>query len=179
AFRWTGSRELLSDYLPAAKAALRLCDELGDGDGDGLLQYRTRSRRGYRNQGWKDAGDAIPHQDGTPAGLAVATVELQGYFYAARLAMAELLDVVGEREHAEALRGAARKLRALVEERFWMEDVGCYALALDGAKRVVRSMASNAGPLLWCGLPSAERAARVAARLLAADMFSGYGVRTL
>jgi glycogen debranching enzyme len=151
----------------------------GDEDGDGLLEYRTRSRRGYRNQGWKDAGDAIPHEDGTLAELPVATVELQGYWYAARLAMAELLDAVREHGHAEELRCAARSLRDLVEARYWMEDVGCYGLALDGDKRLVRSIASNPGHLLWCGLPAPERAARVAQRLLAEDMFSGYGLRSL
>ncbi len=179
AFRWTGRDELLRIHLPAAEAALRWCDERGDEDGDGLLEYRTRSREGYRNQGWKDAGDAIPHEDGAHAELPIATVELQGYWYAARLAMAELLERTGEPERATALRDAARALRQRVEKRFWMEDAGYYGLALDGRKRLVRSIASNAGHLLFCGLPSAERAARVARRLFADDMFSGWGVRTL
>jgi glycogen debranching enzyme len=179
AFRWTGNRDLLRKHLAAAEAALRWCDEHGDEDRDGLLEYRTRSRKGYRNQGWKDAGDAIVHEDGTLAELPIATVELQGYWYAARLAMAELFDAVGNHEGGAALRSAARTLRDLVEDRFWMEDAGCYALALDGEKRLVRSISSNPGHLLWCGLPSPERAVRVARRLLSDDMFSGYGVRTL
>ncbi|HET9948661.1 MAG TPA: glycogen debranching N-terminal domain-containing protein [Longimicrobiales bacterium] len=178
-FRWTGDRALLDRFLPAAEAALAWCRDLGDADGDGLLEYGTRSRVGYRHQGWKDAADAIPHEDGTQAEAPVATVELQGYLYAARLALAELLEVVDRDDEAEALRGEARALRRLVEERFWMEDAGCYALALDGRKRLVRSIASNAGHLLWCGLPSRERVVRTAERLMASDMFSGWGVRTL
>ncbi len=179
AYRWTGSKALLERHLDGAERALRWCEEEGDEDGDGLLEYRTHSRRGYRNQGWKDAEDAIVGEDGRLAALPIATVELQGYWYAARLAMAELLDEVGEVERAERLRDAARELRHLVERRFWMEDVGSYALALDGQKRAVRSTTSNPGHLLWCGLPSRERAHRVAERLLARDMFTGYGVRTL
>jgi glycogen debranching enzyme len=179
AFRWTGDHQLLRDHLSAAESALRWCDELGDQDGDGLLEYQTRSRRGYRNQAWKDAGDAIPHENGVHADLPIATVELQGYWYAARLAMAEIFDALTRPEPAAALRRAASTLRELVEERFWMDDVGAYALALDGHKRPVRSVASNAGHLLWCGLPAPERAARLARRLLADDMFTGYGVRTL
>jgi glycogen debranching enzyme len=179
AYRWSGDRELLQKHLPTAEAALRWCEERGDEDGDGLLEYRTKSKRGYRNQGWKDAEDAIVHEDGTLAELPIATVELQGYWYAARLAMAELLETIGRTDPAEALREKARRLRALVEARYWMEDAGCYALALDEKKRPVRSIASNSGHLLWCGLPSPERAARVARRLLATDMFTGYGVRTL
>jgi glycogen debranching enzyme len=179
AFRWTGDRSLLERFVPTAHAALDWCQQLGDEDGDGLLEYRTRSNDGYRNQSWKDAHDAIPHEDGTQAELPIATVELQGYWYAARLAMAELLDAAGEPEHAQHFRHHARELRNLVERRFWMDDKGYYALALDGKKRLVSSVASNQGHLLWCGLPSRERAARVARRLLADDMFSGYGLRTL
>lgn len=179
AVRWTGDRALLSRHLATAEAALDWCDRVGDEDGDGFLEYRTRSSQGYLNQGWKDAGDAIVHESGVHAELPIATVELQGNWYAARLAMAELLELVGEHERAASLRDAARDLRRRIEEYFWMEEAGCYALALDGRKRVVRSIASNAGHLLWCGVPSPERARRVAERLLAPDMFSGYGVRTL
>lgn len=141
--------------------------------------FRWTGDRGYRNQGWKDAGDAIPHEDGTRAESPIATVELQGYWYAARWAMAELLEAIGRPDRAEALRAAADRLRRLIEDRFWIEAAGCYALALDGRKQPVRSIASNAGHLLWCGVPSPERARRVARRLLAEDTFSGYGVRTL
>jgi glycogen debranching enzyme len=179
AFRWTGDGDLLRRHLPAAEAALGWCDELGDADRDGFLEYRTRSKKGYWNQGWKDAGDAILYEDGTIVEPPIATVELQGYWYAARLAMAELLDATGERGRGDTCRLAARELRRLVEGRLWMEAEGCYALALDGRKRLVPSVASNSGHLLWCGLPTAERAARVARRLMADDMFSGYGVRTL
>ena len=179
AFRWTGDRELVRRHLGTAQAALQWCDELGDVDGDGLLEYRTHSPKGYENQGWKDSGDAIVHEDGRHAELPIATVELQGYLYAARLAMAELLDALGESGRAIDTRASAASLRELVEERFWMEDAGCYALALDGKKRLVRSISSNPGHLLWCGLPSPARAKRVADRLLADDMFSGYGIRTL
>ena len=93
--------------------------------------------------------------------------------------MAELLDVLGEREEAERQRAAAAELRARVEERFWMEDAGFYALALDRDKRQVASISSNPGHLLWCGMPGRSRAERIAERLLRPDMFSGWGLRTL
>ncbi|HZU06363.1 MAG TPA: glycogen debranching N-terminal domain-containing protein [Chloroflexota bacterium] len=179
AWRWTGHRPLLEAHLETARKALRWCDELGDRDGDGLQEYRTRSPRGYKNQGWKDAGDAVVHADGSQADPPLATVELQGYLFAARLAMAELLTELGDEAEALRLRQAAAVLRARVEERFWLPEAGFYAFALDGHKRPVRSIASNPGHLLWCGLPRPERAAAVAARLLAPDMFSGWGLRTL
>ncbi|MGZ3600079.1 MAG: amylo-alpha-1,6-glucosidase [Ktedonobacterales bacterium] len=179
AWRWTGDRTLLERYLDAALAALRWCDELGDRDGDGLLEYETRTPRGYYNQGWKDAGDAVVHADGRLAPTPLALVELQGYLFAARLAVAELLDELDRRDEAERLRLAARRLRDLVEDYFWMPDARYYAFALDGNKRQVASIASNPGQLAWCGLPSPERAAAVADRLLEPDMHSGWGLRTL
>jgi glycogen debranching enzyme len=180
-FRWTGDRAVVARHLPAARRCLAWCVEGGDRDGDGLLEYQPRGRRGYRNQGWKDAGDAIIHADGRQPDLPLATVELQGYWYAALLAMAELLEVAGDGASggARELRRQAEALRARVEERFWMNEAGFYALALDGGKRVVGSVSSNPGHLLWCGLPEPARARRVAARLLAPDLFSGYGLRTL
>ena len=179
AWRWTGDRAPLAAYLETARAALRWCDEYGDRDGDGLQEYGTRSPKGYRNQSWKDAGDAIVDAHGRLAEPPLATVELQGYLFAARLAMAELLQAQGEPEEAERQRRAAAALQARVEARFWLEGERFYALALDRDKRRVTSIESNPGHLLWCGLPSAERAAAVAARLLEPDLFNGWGLRTL
>ena len=111
--------------------------------------------------------------------MPLATVELQGYLYAARLALAELLEARDEHEEAERSRAAARELRALVEDRFWLDGKGFYAMALDGGKRPVESIGSNPGHLLWTGLPSRERAEAVAQRLLEPDLFTGWGLRTL
>lgn len=179
AWRWTGRDELLTEFLPAARKGLDWCVTLGDQDQDGLLEYQTRSRHGYFNQSWKDAGDAILHADGRLPELPLAVSELQGYWYAACLAAAAMLAHVGERGEAERLTGQAAELRRRVEERYWMEGAGFYAVSLDGAKRRVESIASNAGHLLWAGLPGRGRAAKVAARMLAPDMHSGWGLRTL
>jgi glycogen debranching enzyme len=179
AWRWTGDRQFLERHFPAAQAALTWCEELGDRDGDGFLEYGTRSSKGYYNQSWKDAGDAIVNEDGSLAELPLATVELQGYLFAAYLAMAELWDAQEQPQEATRLREAARQLRGAVEDRFWLEDRGFYGMALDGQKRIVTSLSSNPTHLLWCGLPDARRAARVAARVMQPDLFSGWGLRTL
>ncbi|WP_447978279.1 amylo-alpha-1,6-glucosidase [Candidatus Nitrospira bockiana] len=178
-WRWTGDRRVLRDHLSTAEAAMRWCDEMGDRDGDGFLEYATRSEQGYYNQSWKDSGDAIVHEDGALAEPPLATVEMQGYLFAARLALAELFDEEGRAAEAERLRRAAADLRRRVEERYWMDDRGFYAMALDGRKRQVRSVSSNPGHLLWCGLPTRPRAERLARRLLEPDLFSGWGLRTL
>lgn len=179
AWRWTGERGLLEKHIETARKALHWCDELGDMDRDGLLEYITRSPKGLRNQSWKDSGVAVVYANGALVIPPCGTVELQGYWFAARLAMAEMLSELGEVVGAEIARREAKSLRPLVEERYWMEDAGYYAFALDYKKSQATSIASNPGQLLWCGLPSQERAKKVVERIMQPDMFSGWGVRTL
>jgi glycogen debranching enzyme len=76
-------------------------------------------------------------------------------------------------------RGRAEALRAAVEQRFWMEDEGFYGVAIDGHGQLCRPPTSNAGHLLFMGLPAPERAERVRQRLLSGDFLTGWGLRTL
>ncbi|HWP34077.1 MAG TPA: glycogen debranching N-terminal domain-containing protein [Thermodesulfobacteriota bacterium] len=177
--RRTGDLDLARALWPHARAALAWLDGPGDLDGDGLVEYRTRSPKGLTHQGWKDSRDAIFHADGSDAPQPIALVEVQGYVYAAKRAMADVALQLGEGRLAAELTQAAEALAERVERAFWWETAGTYVLALDGRKRPCQVVASNAGHLLWTGLPRPERAARVAARLMAPDCFSGWGIRTL
>jgi len=178
-YHWTGDQELLERYLPNAEAAMTWLDRHGDRDGDGFQEYGRRSPRGYYNQGWKDAGDAVIDAKGVLAELPIATCELQGYAYDARLRMAQIYEVLGKAEQAGEQREAATRLYDRFNDAFWWEREGTYALALDGRKRQVRSVASNAGHCLMSGIVPPQRAKRVVARLLEEDMWSGWGIRTL
>jgi glycogen debranching enzyme len=178
-YQWSADRTLLERYLPNAEAAMRWVDTWGDRDGDGFQEYATRSSRGYYNQGWKDAGDAIREADGSISALPIATCELQGYVYDAKHRMAEIYEVLGRDDDAARLREAARTLYERFNDKFWWEAEGTYFLGLNGRKRQIRSVASNAGHLLASGIVPTDRAARVVKRLLAPDMWSGWGIRTL
>ena len=177
-YRWTADLETLSGLLPALDAALEWMDRYGDQDGDGFLEYQARSQAGLYNQGWKDSEDAIVHTDGSLAEPPIALVEVQGYAYLAKQRIAEVYEALGHRDRADSLRKDAAELKEAFNEAFWMEE-GTYALALDGKKRQVRSVTSNPGHCLYCGIVDGEKARRVAERLMAEDMFSGWGVRTL
>lgn len=179
AWKWLGDDSLFLEQEGVAKKCLEWIDRYGDMDGDGLQEYQTRSPHGYENMGWKDAGDAVVYADGTPVRGPKALCELQGYTYDAWVRMADAFQYFGQLEAATRLRKKAADLRERFEERFWSEGTGFYVYALDGDKRQVQTIASNAGHLLWSGIPSPERAARVVARLLEPDMWSGWGIRTL
>ena len=178
-YKWTGNRDLLVDLCGVADKCLEWIDKYGDLDGDGFQEYKTFSDQGYNNMGWKDAGDAIVYADGSQVKQPKALCELQGYVYDAKLRMAELHEVLGEAGRAKTLRQQAADLQCQFDAQFWMEDEGCYALGLDPDKRQIGAVASNMGHCLWSGIVPDERAERVVKRLLKADMWSGWGIRTL
>ncbi|HEY2707906.1 MAG TPA: glycogen debranching N-terminal domain-containing protein [Caulobacteraceae bacterium] len=179
AWRCTGDTALLEAHLPTAERCLTWIDDCGDRDGDGFQEYQTRSKDGYENMGWKDAGEALVYPDGSLVKGPKALCELQGYVYDAWQRMAEIFDAVGEPDRAKALRVKASRLFEKFNEAFWDEASGFYAFCLDGEKRPVLSVASNPGHLLWSGIVPQDRAARVVKRLLEPDMSSGWGIRTL
>ncbi len=178
--RWADDRDFVRTLKPAALAALEWMDRYGDLDGDGYLEYQTRSPKGLPNQGWKDSWNSILFADGRRAEAPIATCEIQGYAYDARLRAARLARTAWDDEAlARRLEDKAAALRERFDRDFWMEARGHYALALDAQKRQVDAMTSNVGHLLWSGIVPLERAAQIVRRLMAPDMFSGWGVRTM
>ncbi len=178
-YRWTADRRLVEELLPAAERALGWIDRYGDLDGDGFQEYLRRSPRGIRHQGWKDSFNGVLHADGSAVDSPVALVELQGYAYDAKRRMAALYDALGRADDASRLRREAGALRERFLERFWWPHERSYVFGLDGRKRPIYSVVSNAGHVLWSGIATVEHARGVVRRLMAPDMFSGWGIRTL
>lgn len=165
AWKWLGDDTLSTHFEQSVKPCLRWIDQYGDRDGDGLQEYQTRSSKGYENMGWKDAGDAVLYPDGSPVKGPKALCELQGYVFDAKRRAAEGAEYFGDSDLATKLRREAAELQQRFEERFWCEDLGYYAYALDGDKKPVKTIASNAGHLLWSGIVRPDRAERVMRRL--------------
>ncbi|HEY1377772.1 MAG TPA: amylo-alpha-1,6-glucosidase, partial [Gemmataceae bacterium] len=175
----TGDRQFVKSIWPNVEAALRWCDEFGDPDRDGFVEYARQTPQGLVNQGWKDSHDAIFHADATLAEGPIALCEVQGYVYAARRSAAELARALGHPARADELERQADELRRRFEQAFWCEELGTYALALDGAKRPCRVRTSNPGHCLATGIADPDRGRRTAATLMHPDSFSGWGVRTV
>ncbi len=179
AYRWTGDVELLKDYREVAEKCLDWIDHYGDLDGDGFQEYKSFSSYHYNNLSWKDAGDAVVYADGSPVKQPKGLCELQGYVYDAKTRLAEAFQVLGDEARTQALLQQAESLKRAFNERFWMEEEGCYAFGLDPDKKQITSIASNAGQCLWSGIVDQDKAERTVQRLLQEDMWSGWGIRTL
>ncbi len=175
----TGDDETLTELWPAIEAALAWIDGPGDPDGDGFVEYQRASEQGLANQGWKDSYDAIFHADGRLAEGYIALAEVQGYVFAGKLLAARCAARMGQVDKARKLEAEAHRLAERFEEVFWCDELSTYAVALDGTKQPCRVRTSNAGQLLFAGLPREDRARLVAAGLMRPNFFTGWGIRTV
>ncbi|MFL6205796.1 MAG: glycogen debranching N-terminal domain-containing protein [Acidimicrobiales bacterium] len=179
AWRWgaLGPADL-AGLGPAVDAALDWVLGPGDSDGDGFVDYHRRDPAGLANQGWKDSWDGVTFADGGQPRGPIALAEVQGYVHAALVGAADLAEPMGLRHPAEDLQAAAARLRARFDDAFW-DERGWYAMALDGAGRRVDALTTNPGHALWAGIAAPEHADRYLDRVMDADMWTGWGLRTL
>ena len=178
-YRRTGDLGLVRNLWPNIRMALQWMDQWGDADGDGFVEYSRRSDEGLVQQGWKDSSDSVFHRDGRLAEPPIALCEVQGYVYEAKLAVAELARLVDEPDLGQRLLQQAWQLRERFQRAFWCEEIGSYAIALDGHKRQCKVLASNAGHTLWSGIAAPEHARRITDTLMGHQFFSGWGIRTI
>jgi glycogen debranching enzyme len=178
-FLRTGNTAFVKEIWDHVKRALEWMDKYGDCDGDGFVEYHQRSSKGLVQQGWKDSNDSVFHSDGSMAEPPIALCEVQAYVYAAKRSASLIARALQENDLAEELQREAEALRIKFEQAFWCEDIGMYALALDGRKKQCRVRSSNAGQTLFCKIASPERAARMVKEFMTEQLFSGWGIRTI
>jgi glycogen debranching enzyme len=177
-FERTGDLDTLNKLWPSIEAALGWIDGPGDADKDGFVEYE-HAQDGLPHQGWRNSPDAIFHADGRLVKGHIALAEVQGYVFAAKIFAARCAWRLGHNEMAAQLATEAEKLAGRFEDTFWCEELGTYALALDGDKRPCEVRSSSAGHLLFSGMIRNDRARLVAAQLLAPNFFTGWGFRTI
>jgi len=178
-WHWTGDKDLVRQFIVPALKGLQWLDDYSDVNGDGFYEYQTRSKDGLKHQAWKDSIDAIVYPDGSQVDTPIAACEQQAYVYAAKYLLAEVLWWLGEKDEAKRLGGEAADLKKRFNDAFWMEDEQYLAMGLDPHGKPIRSIGSNAGHCVAAGIVEQERVEAIARRMLAEDMFSGWGVRTL
>lgn len=169
----------IRDIWPNIMLALDWIDRYGDIDGDGFVEYKTKSSKGLTNQGWKDSQDSVFYDTGELAEDPIALCEVQGYVYDAKIRAAEMAAVLGEADLQVKLKEQAKALKRKFNEQFWSEEKQTYVLALDGKKRPCDVRSSNAGHCLFCGIATRDRAKLTAENLMNEASFTGWGIRTI
>lgn len=178
-FKRTGDKNLIEEIWPNILAAVRWLEEFSDLDGDGFVEYQRKNPSGLIHQGWKDSTDSVFHENGHDAEGPIALCEVQGYVYMAKVEVALLAEMVGESKLAMRMKAAAEDLKEKFDQVFWLEDLGTFALALDGNKQPCRVSSSNAGQCLFTGIVNEVRATRLVKNLMSEDSFNGWGIRTI
>ncbi len=178
-WHWTGKKDSIYPRLYPAMRAIDWLDRYTHLRDDGFYYYQSHSQQGGRHQGWKDSSDAIVDANGAQVDPPIATCEEQGFVYASKLQFAEVLWWMDKKEEARRLYRQAQELKKRFNEAFWMEQENQFALGLDSKGRQIRAVTSNPGHCLATGIADGSLVERAADRLLADDMFSGWGVRTL
>jgi glycogen debranching enzyme len=175
--RWGADPDRLKALLPNLRAAV---DWIRGGleTGDGFLTYTGDATR-LANQGWKDSPDSMVDRHGRPIEPPIAVVEAQGYAVEALRSAARLEGALGDPARATPLHVEAAELQQRIEDRFWHDDLGTFAMAIGKDGRVANSVSSNPGHLLWAEAVHPEKAKAVAASLVGDNMWSGWGIRTL
>lgn len=178
--RVTGSDALVRELQHAWEAALAWMVGDADVDGDGFLEFTPAVvGEGLTVQSWKDSGDSMSHADGRLAEGALAVSEVQGYAFAAYRAAARWYRALGDERAAVHWSERAKALQAAFHKAYWIDSLGTYAMALDGAKQPLSVQNSDAGQLLWTGIVPEEVAPRLVATLFSPENWSGWGLRTL
>lgn len=179
AMRWMNSDQLYRELLPNIMRALEWIDKYADKDGDGFIEYHSHNDRGVKNQGWKDNALSLQFRDGRFPDPPIALCEAQAYVYAAKKGLAEIVQRKGEKEWASRLYDEAATLKRLFNEKFWMPEENFIAQALDRDKIQIPTIGSNPGHCLWCGIVDDDKIEPVVKRLVADDMSTGWGIRTV
>ncbi|MEO8726476.1 MAG: glycogen debranching N-terminal domain-containing protein [Acidobacteriaceae bacterium] len=179
-WRWTGDKELVRPMIAPALRGIEWADKYSR-DESHFYKYQTRSSQGEKNQGWKDSGDAIVHADGSQVKDPLGTCEMQAYVYGSKIGLAEVLSWIepGEKDLIKRLRCEAAELKQRFNDFFWMPEENYLAMGIDSHNRPIRSVASDPGHCLLNSIVDDSLKEAVARRLMADDMFSGWGVRTL
>ncbi len=176
---WTGELTLFNELKENIERALAWLDQYGDHNGDGYVDYKSKSKNGLSNQGWKDSGDSVMNADGTLAEAPIALVEVQGYVYLAKTGLAELYERAGDPARANQLREQAEDLRTRFNRDYWMKEKQFYAEALEASGKQAGVVTSNPGQALWTGIVDPDKAKATVERLMSNDMFNQWGIRTL
>ena len=170
---------IAAEAWPAFERALNWIVSCADHDGDGLFEYERKDARNLLHQSWRDSFDSVTITGADIPQQPIAWLSVQAYAYTALDEVAALYARRGDDDKARQFRARANELQRKVNAKFWIDLEDCYAIGLDGTKRRIPMVSSDAGHALWAGIAKPAFEAKLVQRLLRPDMLTAYGLRTL
>ncbi len=179
-YRFGASNRFIEQMREPALKALEWIDTYGDIDKDGFVEYQRGSEKGLENQNWRDSWDSMVFGDGSLAKTPIASSDVQGYVYDAKMRMSEIARKVWkDPELATKLEQEAKALKERFNQAFWVKDKGYFALGLDKNKKQIDSLSSSIGHLIWSGIINDDKIQKTVDSLFSDELYSGWGVRTI
>lgn len=172
-FKKTGDETFLREMWPAALGVMSWLEIRATNRPSELVAYRRTYFFGLLNQSWKDT---ITTKLKPPT----AMVEVQGYYYEAYTCMSELSrHVFNNNDDSQKFARKAEKLKNSLNTFLWQEEADYFSLAINDRGEHDNTVTSNPGHLLFTSIISDAQAKSIVDRLMADDMLTPYGVRTL
>jgi glycogen debranching enzyme len=178
-FIWTNDRDTLAELWPNALKAMEWIDNNLQRHKHGYSTYESQCEGGILQQGWKDSHDSVMNAAGVIGKPPIALAEVQAYVYMAKQRLAKLADVMDDRALRQRMRYEAQEFRRRFNQDFWMDELEYCALGMDKEGVLFDVVSSNPGHGLEGFVFYEERGKQVVERLMASDMFNGWGIRTL
>ena len=176
---WTDDKDTFCELWPYAVKAMAWIDANLKQHKLGYSTYRTQCEGGILQQGWKDSHDSIMDEFGVVGVPPIALSEVQGYVYMAKRCMARMADFMEDRPLRQRMKVESQEFRRRFNRDFWMDELEYCALALDDQGKPFRVVTSNPGQCLETGIFYEAQAEKLITRLMSADLFNGWGIRTL
>lgn len=139
------------------------------------------------NMWWKDSENSLVDEKGRMPLYPVAPLDVNSFAYLSDLMSADLFlekgteggnEEKGYLDMASLLRARAEQRKKEINKRFWIEDMGVFAPALDARGRPIRIVTSDAVIAMWTHVVNEDKADRIIKRLKKADMITKWGIRT-
>jgi glycogen debranching enzyme len=145
----------------------------------GYSTYETMAEGGILQQGWKDSHDSVMNSAGVVGVPPIALAEVQAYVYMAKQRLAKLADVMDDRALRQRMRYEAQEFRRRFNQDFWVDELEYCALGMDKDGGLFDVVSTNPGHGLEGSLFYEDKAEKLLERIMAPDMFNGWGIRTL
>lgn len=152
-----------------------------DHDGNGLCEYGGIKSQVYMGQ-WESGMDVAVKFDGVKMlknaegaySFDQESIELNSYLCAEKFYLAYLLELTGDSDRAQTFRTEGRKLRKMIQEKFFDAETGFFYDRKLGSGKLVKVIDISGWIPLFTQVATPEQAASVKKNMLNPELFGNY-----